>query len=180
MIQPAFRNDVDAGEAEADQYPQCPPGIGIDNGRIEDEGCGYQRTQSGKNTHMPDALQQDRGQLGATQKADEIAGHDESHGAGVNLLKRAAHTQQRALQPVTQHQQKNAEHQSPGLFEYEQHEVQCVRLGVHCTVPECTGADGNSGITLFDVVVATPQWLYCPKQPRWHLEGLVHRPCHCT
>ena len=71
--------------------------------------------------HMPDPANKLWRKARTPKKADEIGRHHDRHRSGREAFDPAANTQERALHPVSQHQQCNAKEQGPGAGKYLEH-----------------------------------------------------------
>ena len=66
-----------------------------------------------EDAQMADAADRVRSDLRSEQETGEIAGHDEAGDGRAETLRRRADAQQRALQPIAEHQERHADQQCP-------------------------------------------------------------------
>jgi hypothetical protein len=121
IVQPAFGRHIDRRIAKPDHDAHQRPDPGVGRHGIKQQCRRNQRGQRGEHPDMADPPDHRRRQLRAAQEAHEIGRHDKRHLQRRESLDRAAHTQQRALKPVCQHQQEQPEEERPGAFQNVDH-----------------------------------------------------------
>jgi hypothetical protein len=113
-VEPALGDDEGAGEAVAGEQAHEEPGHGLDEQRMEQHRGRAEREQGREHPHVADPGDELRGRERAEQEADIVARHDDAGDGAREVLDAGAHPEQRALQPVAEHQDRDPDEQRPG------------------------------------------------------------------
>ena len=113
VVQPAFADDIHAGETEAGDNPHHRPDGRMDEDRDHQHSRRGQRRHRAEDPHMADIVEKFGHQQRAEENAKEVAGH---HKAGCDFGKARPgrlDAEQNDLKPVAGHDQQQAKKQSP-------------------------------------------------------------------
>ena len=121
VVQPALDHHVQPGVAEPGRQADHGPARGMDPHRMDQDGAGRERGEHGEHAHVTDPRDQPRREHRADQEPGEVAGHQDAGHGGREALERGADAEQRALQAVAQHHQRDAQEQRPAGPHYRHH-----------------------------------------------------------
>ncbi|HMR29956.1 MAG TPA: hypothetical protein PKA13_03450 [Geminicoccaceae bacterium] len=121
VVEPALGNDVAGAEADSGDETHQKPQDRLGEQRLKQDRGGCRRHQRTEHPDMADTGDEPGRQQGADDEADEMARHHDAGDRRSELLF-GTQRQQRALQPVAQHQDGDAEAQRPGRANDGEHE----------------------------------------------------------